>query len=260
MKFVYWLSGYVRAFIASKQNGPTPAEEGAAIEHQAAPTSTISLLDLPMVPIYWLSGQLRASVTARRNRTEAVVAEEESKGSSADTTPHQEGGNPLRFRPDLWALEGSDKMAMDVRPTIIVLPKPWNALLSGAARKAAQLSFIELLFLRVEIHTDSKRLVYSTSWFWDRAGQMWIIDLNEIQLPEKVDLEGVIWSETVLDLTVVKFTVKGSDKERRILLPRRDMWWPTSLSRPGGRKIKAGPGYALMLKSLASWASNGKWA
>lgn len=177
--------------------------------------------------------------------------------------PSQSGsllpGNPLRFRPDLWALEGDDKMAMDIRPTIIILPKPWLGLLSSSARRAARLSLIELLFLRVELHMDSKRLVYSTSWFWDRAGEMYVIDFVDMQIPEKVNLDGVVWSETILNLTVVKFMVKGSDKERRLLLPRRGMWWPTSLRRPTERPITAGPGYALMLKSLAGWANNGQW-
>lgn len=244
MELVYWLSGQVRSFIASLQSSKPASDERAASTQQAAPTSETTLLDWPMVAIYRLSGWLRSHLTRKQNRT----------------TPRKEGGNPLRFRTDLWERdEGDGKMAMDVRPTVIVLPKPWMGLFSLSARHAAHISLIELLFLRVEIHTDSKRLVYSTSWFWDRAGQMWVIELVDIQLPEKVDLEGVVWSEMVLDLTVVKFTVRGSDKERRLLLPRRGMWWPTSLQRPREKRISAGPGYALMLKSLASWASNGKW-
>lgn len=264
MKLVYWLSGHARAFVASKQNGPTTTEEGAVIEQPAAPTSTTSLLDLPMVAIYWLSGRLRAFVVARQNRKEAVVVEGEPSEVSEDTTPRQEGGNPLRFRPDLWALEGDAKMAMDVRPTIIRLSKPWLALIAGRVRKQAHLSFLDILFLRVEIHTDSKKLVISSRKFKGMLGISETIKLSSIMTPKSESVGGFfpsLWFEGLMGLTILSFSVKheNNPKRRYIILPRRGMWWPVSLMRPLEQHDDDGPAYEAMFGSLADWAGNGKW-
>jgi hypothetical protein len=263
MRFAYWLSGQIRGFIASRQVSTPQPEEGAVSKQPATPASSTNLLDLPMVTVYWLSGRMRSWWAQRQNRTEVVVMEEEPEGPSADTSPRQEGGNPLRFRPDLWDLEGDDRMAMDVRPEIIVLPKPWGLLLWPTGRKVVGITLIEVFSLRMWINVETKTLWMSTSWVRGTIGNSYGVELIEIQVPEQVKYPG-IFPEVLLNLSGVQFSIKGSGAtktEMRVVpLPRRGMWWPENIHRPRkGAKSRAGAAYVLAFKSLSKWANTGQW-
>ncbi len=170
-------------------------------------------------------------------------------------------GHPLAFRLDLWAQpEGATKMAMDVRPETIDPGKPWLALLSPAARRAGKTTALGILFQAVDIHTDSKKLVFSTSGLKDTVGTTYAIKLEDIMAPQKINIAGFM-AELVLGLTVISFAVKGSDERKFLVLPSRGMWWPATMMRPHLRRgrIKGGPGMALAFESLAGWAKTGKW-
>jgi hypothetical protein len=157
-------------------------------------------------------------------------------------------------------------MAMDVRPTIIRLPKPWLALIAGRVRRQAQLSFLDILFLRVEIHTDSKKLVVSSRPRWSKGmlGISETIKLSMIMTPKSESVGGLLpslWYEGLLGLSILSFSVKqeNSPKRRNLILPRRGMWWPVSLYRPLEERDDDGAAYEAMFESLADWANTGQW-
>ncbi len=220
------------------------------------------ILDLPMKLVYWLSSRLRAFVVARQIRSEVVVTEGEPEGASGDASPRQEGGNPLRFRLDLWAIEGDDKMAMDLRSEKIILPKPWGLVFWAKGRAALGLSLLDVFTLRVWINKESKTLWYSTTWLWNTVGKSYGVDLVDIQVPEQIDFPGV-WQEVLFNVSGITFSVKGSGatktEKKAIPLTRRAMWWPENIHNPTGARVRAGAAYVQAFKSLAKWASSNQW-